>query len=481
MSVNAAADESRGRQKPKAMSVREPVLDTSPGGLEVPAGLAAVPAKVARPAHPSADRRGWWGLTGLLVSGAVVSVTAAHTESFLPQSIRPVPASLAGVFSGLDLNLHVAGAIAVLVLMFGSYALVVCSPASISARSVLIAIVALHVFVLLGPPLFSTDVFSYQAYARMGADYGVNPYTHGPAAIRFDSVFPYVGAKWSYIASAYGPLFTSFSYLLAPLGIAASVVVYKSIAGAASLALVAVVWQCARLRGTDPVRAAALVGLNPLLVVYGVGGGHNDLLMLLAVALAVWAVLLGRERSGGALTMLAIAIKLTAGLVLPFALAAEGPHRGQGRRRRLALGALAGLAAVAALSFAVFGSGAFHLLATVRQSQSEGDWESIPGVIGTRIGLPGVGRIVGDVLAVGFVIVTCRLLVSVWRGTIDWIDGAGWATLALLIAASSLLPWYVAWMLPFAALARGRRLAQTALVMTGIVQGIQLLGYVPHG
>ena len=34
--------------------------------------------------------------------------------------------------------------------------------------------------------------------------------------------------------------------------------------------------------GIDPVKAVALVGLNPLIVVYGVGGGHNDLLMLLA-------------------------------------------------------------------------------------------------------------------------------------------------------------------------------------------------------
>jgi uncharacterized membrane protein len=462
------------------MSVREPVLDTSPGGLEISAGLFDAQAKVVRAPQPRMGRRGRVGLAGLVLSGAIVSVAAAHTESFLPQSIRPVPASLAGIFGPLGLNLHVAGAIAVLVLLFGSYALVVCSPSPLSARSVLGAIVALHVLVLLAPALISTDVFSYQAYARMGADYGVNPYTHGPNASNYDAVFPYVGAKWSYIASAYGPLFTGFSYLLAPLGIAASVVAYKSIAAAASLALVAVVWQCARLRGLDPVRAAALVGLNPLLVIYGVGGGHNDLLMLLAVALAVWAVLLGRERSAGALTMLAIGIKLTAGLVLPFALAAEGPRRVAGGRRRLALGALAGLAAVAAMSFAVFGSGAFHLLATVRQSQSEGDWESIPGVIGTRLGLPGVGRIVGDVLAAGFVAVTCRLLRLVWRGTIDWIDGAGWATLALLIAASSLLPWYVAWMLPFAALARNHRLAQTALVMTGIVQGIQLLGYIPH-
>jgi hypothetical protein len=463
------------------MSIREPAVDTSPGGLAIPTERFDARAEVGERPDPSSDWRGRVGVGGLLLAGLLVSIAAPHTESFLPLSIRPVPASLAGIFGPLGLNLHVAGAIAVLVLMFASYALVVSSRSPLSARSVLTAIVALHVLVLLAPPLISTDVFSYQAYARMGADYGVNPYTHGPAAINFDSVFPYVGARWSYLASAYGPLFTSFSYVLAPLGIAASVVAYKSIAAAASLALVAVVWQCARLRGIDPVRAAALVGLNPLLVIYGVGGGHNDLLMLLAVALAVWAVLLGRERTGGALTMLAIGIKLTAGLVLPFALAAEGPHRGEGRRRRLALGALVGLVAVAVLSFAIFGSGAFHLLATVRQSQSEGDWESIPGAIGRRLGLPGVGRIVGDVLAACFVAVTCRLLVSVWRGTIDWVDGAGWATLALLIAASSLLPWYVAWMLPFAALARNRRLAQTALVMTGVVQGIQILGYVPHG
>ena len=44
----------------------------------------------------------------------------------------------------------------------------------------------------------------------------------------------------------------------------------------------------------------------------------------------------------------------------------------------------------------------------------------------------------------------------------DWIDGAGWATVAMLVAASSLLPWYVAWLLPLAALASDRRLVRTA-------------------
>jgi alpha-1,6-mannosyltransferase len=415
----------------------------------------------------------------------VIAVAAAHTQSLLPESIRPVQASLAGTFGSVFLNLHVGGAIAALVLMFVSYAAVVALSGQLSARVVLIAIAAVHAIVLLAPPLASTDIFSYQAYARMGAVYGTNPYTHGPYAINLDAVFPYVGAKWSYTPSAYGPVFTVFSYLLAPLTIAGSVFAYKSIAAVASLALVAVVWRCARLRGIDPVKAAALVGLNPLLVIYGVGGGHNDLLMLLAMTGGLYAVLASRQWVGGGLSLVAIGIKLTAGLVLPFALAARGvggaDSRAKGGRGRLALGAGVGLASLAALSFGVFGTGSFRMLGTVIKSQSEGGWLSIPGVISSKLGMPTVGHIAGFVLAGAFAVTLGWLLRRVWRGQTDWIDGAGWAMLAMLVASSSLLPWYVAWLLPLAALGRNRRLATTAIVLTGVVQGIVLLGYIPHG
>jgi hypothetical protein len=67
----------------------------------------------------------------------------------------------------------------------------------------------------------------------------------------------------------------------------------------------------------------------------------------------------------------------------------------------------------------------------------------------------------------------------VWRGQLDWIDGAGWATAALLVAASSLLPWYVCWLLPLAALATDRRLFKVALAITCVVQAVEMLGYVP--
>jgi hypothetical protein len=477
------------------MSATSPASVVPPtGAVEVTAnaGLAVSPSvgletapSVAVPAAPARRQslRALAAVSTLLVSAVVVAVAAAHTQSLLPESIRPVPASLAGAFGSFFLNLHVGGAIAALVLMFISYAAVVALAGQVSARVVLMTIAAIHVVVLLAPPLASTDIFSYQAYARMGGIYGINPYTHAPYAINLDPVFPYVGAKWSTITpSAYGPVFTVSTYLLAPLAIATSVFAYKSIAAVASLALVAVVWHCAKLRGKDPVKAAALVGLNPLLVIYGVGGGHNDLLMLLAMIGGLYAILASREWVGGGLTLLAIGVKLTAGLVLPFALAAGGRGgHGQGKRGRLALGAGVGLAGLAALSFGVFGAGSFHMLGTVIKSQSEGGWLSIPHAISSKLGLPTVGHIAGFVLAGAFAIALGWLLRRVWRGEMDWIDGAGWAMLAMLVASSSLLPWYVAWVLPLAALGRDRRLATTAIVFTGVVQGITLLGYIPHG
>jgi alpha-1,6-mannosyltransferase len=460
--------------------------------IGLPAARGATLPGVALPHAPSTERsgtadrrlsrRGLAAVGGVVASGTLVAVAAAHSESLLPESIRPVPASLAGAFGSLFFNLHVGGAIAALVLMFVSYAAVVALSGQLSARVVLVAIAVVHAVVLLAPPLASTDVFSYQAYARMGAVYGINPYTHGPYANNPDPIFQYVGARWSTIPTAYGPVFTVFSYLLAPLTIATSVYAYKSMAAVASLALVAVVWRCAKLRGADPVKAAALVGLNPLLVIYGVGGGHNDLLMLLAMVGGVYAILASRERVGGGLSLLAIGVKLTAGLVLPFALAAGGSgDRARAARGRLALGAGVGLAALAALSLGVFGSGSVDVLGTVIKSQSVGDSPSIPGLISSRLGMPTVGHIVGFVLVGAFALTLCWLLRRVWRGQTDWIDGAGWAMLAMLVASSSLLPWYVAWLLPLAALGRDRRLATTAIVFTGAVQLITLLGYIPHG
>ena len=465
----------------QAMSAGGPLGATpQSGAFDLATGALDRRDRYAR-GSSSRVRLGQLGLAGVLVTGFVVSLAAAGTDNLLPESVRPIPAWLAGPFGSTGLNLGVGGLIGVLALMFVSYVLAVGAADRLSARAVLMSIAAFHALVLLAPPLLSTDVFSYQAYARMGQLYGANPYLHGPHVMALDPLYPFIGAKWVAIPSAYGPLFTVLSYVLAPLSIAASALAYKAIAAIASLTMVALVWNAARLRGVDPVKAAALVGLNPLIVVYGVGGGHNDLLMLAVLMAGVYALLQHRERAAGGLMVLAAGVKLTAGLFLPFAVAAGGGLGPPRRRRNVLLGASVVGAVVLSVGFAAFGSGPLHLLATLQKTQSMGDWKSIPGFISTRLGLGTVGHAAGLCLGIAFAIVFVWLVRKVWRGELDWIAGAGWMAVALLVTASSMLPWYVAWLMPLAALGGDRRLWRTSVVMTGVVLGIQLLGYIPHG
>jgi alpha-1,6-mannosyltransferase len=457
------------------MSVPGPLGATQGGAFELGASTRQSISGSSR------ARLGALGLSGLLVTGLVVSIAAAGTDSLLPESVRPVPRWLAGPFGSTGIGLGVGPLLGVLTLMFVSYAIAVRAADTLSPRQVLMCIAALHALVLLAPPLVSTDVFSYQAYARMGSLFGANPYVHGPSAIALDPVYPFIGAKWVDTPTVYGPVFTVLSYGLASVSIAASALAYKAIAALSSLAIIAIVWNAARLRGVDQVKAVALVGLNPLLIVYGVGGGHNDMLMLALVMAGIALLLQHRDRLGASSIVLAAGVKLTAGLFAPFALAGAGGRLSQSRRREVLIGAGIAVTAVCALGFSVFGAGPMHLLGTVSKSQSEGDWHSIPGFISTRLGLGTVGHITGLLLAAVFAGVFCWLLRRVWRGELDWIDACAWTVVALLITASSLLPWYVAWLLPLAALGTDRRLWPVAIAMTGMIQAVQMLGYIPHG
>jgi alpha-1,6-mannosyltransferase len=447
------------------IAVGEPLASASPAGTP----------GFTRPSSPSPARR-WisarWGRLGLVTligTATLIALSAARTDLLLPRSLRPVPSRLAGAFAHDGVNLGLAGLVVILSLMFVSYALVVRSADQLSARVVLIGVAGLLTLVLLAPPLLSTDVFSYIAYGRAGALYGANPYLHGPSAISLDPSYSFIGPQWVSTPTAYGPLFTALSYLLAPFAIAANVLAYKAIAAASSLVVVAVVWHAARLRGLNPVRSVALVGLNPVIVVYGVGGGHNDLLMVAILTTGVYVLLRQNGRTSGALIVAAMAVKLTAALLLPFALAQSASRRDDPRRFRAVITGI-GLAAVlaAACSLLVFGTAPLRLLDTLQNIQASGALHSIPGAILTPFGLGHLSTGLGLILDAGFVLCVLALLRRVWIGKLDWITGAGWATVALLISAGGLLPWYVGWLVPFAALSSDRRLLIAALGLTGI-------------
>jgi hypothetical protein len=57
----------------------------------------------------------------------------------------------------------------------------------------------------------------------------------------------------------------------------------------------------------------------------------------------------------------------------------------------------------------------------------------------------------------------------------DWLTGAGWATLALVTSLAWLMPWYVIWALPLAALSRSVKLRRAVVALSIFV----LITFVP--
>jgi alpha-1,6-mannosyltransferase len=331
------------------------------------------------------------------------------------------------------------------------------------ARAVLWTIAGLHLLFLLAPPLLSQDVFSYIAYARLGVEHSLNPYTHAPLDIPGDPVFGFAGSKGA--VSVYGPLFTLLTYPLAPLGVAGAFWVLKVLAAACSLGIVGLVWKGARLLGRDPVLPVAFIGLNPLLLVHVVAGAHNEaLVVLLTVAgVVVWAT--GHRPQATGLASVGAGVKASAGLVVPFLVFSD-----RERWRRSLVAAVLVFAAVAVLGLAVFGTHALDALSFLNSNQARSSRWSFPYKTAQLLGLVLPGdrldyRTAARVIyGVAFGAVFLWLLWRTWRGA-DPVRAAGWATFAILVASAWLVPWYVLWLLPLAALAADRRLMAASVVL----------------
>ena len=69
-------------------------------------------------------------------------------------------------------------------------------------------------------------------------------------------------------------------------------------------------------------------------------------------------------------------------------------------------------------------------------------------------------------LRVANLAVVATVLYCLRRKNHDWIAGAGWSTFALVLSLAWLVPWYVIWVLPLAALGGSVRLRRAAAALT---------------
>ena len=341
----------------------------------------------------------------------------------------------------------------VLVVMIAAYLVAVAAVRALSMRVIVGAIVALHLILVFSPPLQLNDLFNYLGYARLGGLHQLNPYTHVIKQEFFDPIYGFT--TWHNLRSPYGSLFTAVTYPLAFVSIPLAYWCLKASAVLLSLGFLALVWQCARQLGRDPRYALVFVALNPIYLIYAVGGFHNDFMMLVPSMAAISFVLARRDRLAGAALVLAIAVKFTAVLLAPFLLIALVTKR---RRLRFVTGAALTAVPMIALSLALFGLSIPNLS---DQSSLLTDF-SIPNIVGLVIGIGGGAP---GLLKVAIVCVVLVVAYEVYRER-DWLAGAGWSTFALLASLAWLVPWYVIWLLPLAALATSVNLRRTALAMT---------------
>jgi hypothetical protein len=338
-----------------------------------------------------------------------------------------------------------------LVAMLVAWLLVLLGGSTVRGPVVVGAVVALDVLFLLCPPLALTDLFNYLGYARLDGVHHLNPYSALPLAQHGDPVYAY--SNWHRLRSPYGPLFTILLLPTARLPLPVAYWVYKALVAMASLALSAAVWACARRLGRSPAAALAFVSLNPLVLVYALGGQHNDVLMMACVMAGCLLVLTRREGAGGAALAAAVAIKASAGLLLPVVVL------GAPRRGRAVLGAAVAAVALGVAALLAFGA---HLPDIGDQSRLVNP-SSLPNLVGYAAGRGGADAGVRRVALVAALAGTAACAAVAWR-TRRWVTPAGWTALIGLASVSWVMPWYILWALPFAALSRSRALRAATVI-----------------
>ncbi|MGH2858280.1 MAG: glycosyltransferase family 87 protein [Solirubrobacteraceae bacterium] len=415
--------------------------------------------RVRVPAWVRGRRAGQIAIAALILFTLAIVAAAAGAPSLLvPRADQAFPVWEAGPLNLLHLHPLSGVALgstfsAVLVAMLVAYGVLLAALRTIRMRTIVIVVVALHAIVLLSPPMQLTDLFNYLGYARLGALHELNPYAHVIRQELFDPVSTF--ASWHDLRSPYGWLFTALTYPLAFISLPAAYWVMKVATILVSLGFVALVGDCARRLGRDPRFAVAFVAFNPIFIVYGVGGFHNDFFMLTPMMGAIALLLARRDRSAGAVLMLAVAVKFTAIVLLPFLLVAA---RARERQKRVLVGAAIAVVPLAALSLALFGPA----IPNLSQQSSVLTGTSFPNLFGLLVGIGGATPTLLKITAVGVVVV----VVHQFLRNRDWPAGAGWATLALIASLGWVMPWYVIWLLPLAALGSSVALRRVALLLT---------------
>ncbi|BBY61279.1 putative alpha-(1-_6)-mannopyranosyltransferase [Mycolicibacterium sarraceniae] len=363
---------------------------------------------------------------------------------------------------------------------------------------------------LIAPPMYSRDVYSYLAQSQISYN-GLDPYTVGPApGLGLDHVFTMsVPTLWRETPAPYGPLFLWVGRGISALtgeDIVAAVLIHRVVV---LLGVGMIVWAVPRLArrcGVAEVTALWLGAANPLLLMHLVAGIHNEALMLGLMLVGTEFALRGVDAAGSlvprplhrprgrdewqawtplamlilgaVLIVLSSQVKLPGLLALGFVGMALG-HR-WGASLRAFVQATTLMTGLSLVVMAVIGwaSGlGFGWVFTLGTANVVRSWMSPPTLLALGTGQVGILLGLGDhttavlslTRAMGVLLITITvtwLLLAVFRGRLHPVGGLGVALGATVLLFPVVQPWYLLWaIIPLAAWATrpGFRIATIAI------------------
>jgi alpha-1,6-mannosyltransferase len=227
-------------------------------------------------------------------------------------------------------------------------------------KRVVIVVLIWALPLLLAPPLFSRDVYTYAAQGEMMSHH-INPYTYGPSVLGSTPFNSFGDPFWANNTSPYGPTFLGIDGVVDQASghvFLTDLMLLRLLEVAGIALMVAATPTLARWAKRDPAHAVLLGAGSPLVLLSLVAGDHNDALMLglLLAGLAV-AKRFG-TMPGVIVCALAAGVKSPAALGVLF-LGWTWPGPDAPTRRRIghtAVAGLIGLATMEALSI-VAGTG----------------------------------------------------------------------------------------------------------------------------
>jgi alpha-1,6-mannosyltransferase len=362
----------------------------------------------------------------------------------------------------------------------------------VGARPVLIAAACWTIPMLFSPPVFSRDAYLYIAYGTLPL-HGYDPFSVGPGILDVDPVVDNVDSFWQATPAPYGPLFILLAkgvMSITGTNMIASVILMKlGLVIGVALMVWAMPGLVRHLGGKLPV-ALWLAVAGPMTVVHLVGGPHNDILMVGLLAVGTVLVLDRKHVLGMIVLTLAVAVKATAAVALPFLVWVWAGHLESTRWRNFtrACALSVGIFVVTFAAATIVSGVDLGWIGALDAPTAIVNWLSIPtgageilhGIVGIFVELPKVWfvtamRIVGGGLLLW-------ILVRQWwlarDGGPDAVRRAAIALFAFAVLSPATLPWYLVWGFVLAAALRWER-RQLAVLVTFAV--FLVLTYTPAG